>query len=74
MIEIRFVVVKNGSLYYAGADWRPKFSANREDADLFGSYEQAEKILREGAGETESPWFPDGYYTVEKWFIVKDTN
>jgi hypothetical protein len=71
-----FVIKKSTGKYYAGADWRPVFSANQEDADIFRSYEEALKFLEKVSvwDEYGGTWFPDGLYKIEQWFAVEGNN
>jgi hypothetical protein len=72
MIKEIFVIKKGTALYFSYADWRPKFSANLDDAKQFDSYDGAEKFL--GGDEDAVKWFGKGFYQIEKLFVITNEN
>lgn len=74
MIKEVFVIKRGTDLYYSAADWHPHFSANQQDALTYLTHKEAELALREFARESEygTKWFPDGFYQIEKWYVVEE--
>jgi hypothetical protein len=73
MIKEVYIIKSGTGRYYEYAGFKPKFSANREDAYQFNSYKQAYTLLEAGGdsyGSGYDNWFSDGFYQIEKWFVV----
>jgi hypothetical protein len=71
MIKEVYIIKSGTGRYYSYPDWRPKFTENKEDAKQFSSYERAYTVLEAGSDSDRfSNWFSDGFYQIEKWFVV----